>query len=126
MALTRRRRADEHGTMDIAYAFGVESLRARGGELGLGRRVIDDDRLRVESRAQRRDHLFDDLIVLQDEMNAFRAADGVSRCIRDARAELLERASFVDGAIPGGDLSPRFAAASARPPPSKPVPRKAI
>ncbi len=98
--LARHRRSDEHRTMQVLHAFIIQSPRPLGRQRRLGRRVVDDDCVRCQSRSQRRNHLVDDGIVLQHEMDAGRVAHGVGRRVGNACTERFERTCLVCGSIP--------------------------
>ena len=64
--------------------------------------MVDDDSVGAEPWPQRGDHVVDDRIILEHEVNAGRAANGVGGSGGNANAELLERACLVGRAVPDG------------------------
>src|SRR5205814_1211495 len=102
-ALSCRWWPDEHGTVQIAHAFCVESRRAFSGERRLRGGVIDDHDIRAEVGSQLCDHLVHDGVILENEVYALRTCDRVGRRCGELCTEPLECACLVSGAIPDGD-----------------------
>jgi hypothetical protein len=66
--------------------------------------VIDDDRRCGQAGEKRRDHFLDTGVILEDQVDALRAPDGVRWCACDAGPERLELPGLVGRAVPHGDL----------------------
>jgi hypothetical protein len=103
LRLPRRRRPHEDGAVQVVEPFGLQPLRARVGEVGPRRGVVQKDGAGGEAGSRGRDHLLDHGVVAQDEVDSGGAANGFRGARGGLHAEAREGLRLRRGAVPGGD-----------------------